>query len=245
MIKIVMYLSEVVRHSRRVELPKGIRQIADVSTRENKQHQITGLLTYKSGFYLQVIEGPEHAVNQLFANICEDQRHTNIQPLLVTTAKARFFSTWRMRLMNGIRTDQQFARFVAHFKEPLLALPEHQQDGLERFSFLNNGAGSRGRYAGLELWMINRPDTDNLVDSAAAFALYDKLLASRVSYEVLSSDHGFASEADLRIALDRLMKAKVLRIEKPVPPRPHRLIGLKNQLGRELKQRMRDALSFS
>ncbi|MEL7296307.1 MAG: BLUF domain-containing protein [Pseudomonadota bacterium] len=244
MIKTVMYLSEVVRHSRRVELPKGIRQIADVSTRENKQHKITGLLTYKSGFYPQVIEGPEQAVDQLFANIRANERHTDVQPLLEATAKSRFFSTWKMRLMNGIRTDQQFARFVAHYKERLAALPADQRERLEQFSFVDSGAGSQGRYAGLELWLTEMPDTEKADDSPAALALYETLTANRVSYEVLSSAHGFASEEHLRRTLDRLMKAKCLRVEKPLPPRPHPLIGLKNHLQREVKQRMRDALSF-
>ncbi|UOQ70192.1 BLUF domain-containing protein [Hymenobacter cellulosilyticus] len=51
----------------------------------NAQHQITGLLLYSTGRFVQVLEGPEAEVRALYARIQADTRHQQV----VTVGKAR------------------------------------------------------------------------------------------------------------------------------------------------------------
>ncbi len=48
------------------------------SRRNNSRLEITGSLICRSDFYAQLIEGPEVAVRSLYAQICRDERHTDV-----------------------------------------------------------------------------------------------------------------------------------------------------------------------
>tara|TARA_R110002094_G_scaffold218494_1_gene190090 strand:+ start:185 stop:589 length:405 start_codon:yes stop_codon:yes gene_type:complete len=67
-----------------------------LARKANKSHQITGLLLYKEGNFMQVIEGNKNDIEQLFANITKDDRHTGIILLLKETITQREFPNWSM-----------------------------------------------------------------------------------------------------------------------------------------------------
>ncbi len=62
----------------------------------NPRHDITGVLFFARGKFLQVIEGPEDALRQLMRNIEGDARHTNVQYLIDTPVSRHGFSRWNM-----------------------------------------------------------------------------------------------------------------------------------------------------
>ncbi len=62
----------------------------------NGEHEVTGLLLYKSGNFMQVIEGSEDKIDQLYRNIMADPRHTGIIPLMQEPIEHREFSDWSM-----------------------------------------------------------------------------------------------------------------------------------------------------
>ena len=66
----------------------------------NQKQGITGLLLYDSGNFMQVIEGPVEAVQQLHKKILADPRHTNIITLLTRTLRQRQFPDWAMGFKN-------------------------------------------------------------------------------------------------------------------------------------------------
>jgi hypothetical protein len=63
---------------------------------KNKEHCITGMLLYFNGKFLQLIEGEKQAVKQLYQNILNDERHTNILVLKEGTSNVPFFADWSM-----------------------------------------------------------------------------------------------------------------------------------------------------
>lgn len=65
----------------------------------NKQHNITGILCYGSGQFLQCIEGNKAQVLELKQRIFSDKRHKDIKILLLQVIDQRSFSDWRMRLL--------------------------------------------------------------------------------------------------------------------------------------------------
>jgi Sensors of blue-light using FAD len=67
------------------------------SRRNNPKHDITGCLIVRHDLYLQLLEGPEAAVDALFARIAVDNRHLDARCLVRETVEARLFPDWAMR----------------------------------------------------------------------------------------------------------------------------------------------------
>ncbi len=64
--------------------------------RNNPRDDITGALICRHDLYLQLIEGPEAAIDALFARIAEDDRHNDVRLLLDTRVDRRLFPDWAM-----------------------------------------------------------------------------------------------------------------------------------------------------
>ena len=71
--------------------------ILTISRRRNSQVDITGTLICRSDMYLQLIEGPEAAVQITYERIKLDDRHVELNLLLSRTVTERLFPKWAMR----------------------------------------------------------------------------------------------------------------------------------------------------
>jgi Sensors of blue-light using FAD len=65
----------------------------------NARDGITGALICRDDLYLQLLEGPEKAVEATFARICADDRHVEVRRLTRRSIvdDARMFEGWAMR----------------------------------------------------------------------------------------------------------------------------------------------------
>ena len=66
----------------------------------NPENGITGVLCYGGGIFLQAIEGGRGAVNELYAHIIRDARHTQVQLLHYEEITERRFGGWTMGQVN-------------------------------------------------------------------------------------------------------------------------------------------------
>ena len=66
----------------------------------NKQKDITGILLYHYGSFIQVIEGETETIDDLFSKIQADQRHKRLICLSDEIIDYRDFSNWRMGYVN-------------------------------------------------------------------------------------------------------------------------------------------------
>jgi hypothetical protein len=66
------------------------------SRRTNHATDLTGLLLYRRGRFLQVLEGPEATVRDRMAIITADPRHTRVRVLVEETRNERHFPDWTM-----------------------------------------------------------------------------------------------------------------------------------------------------
>ena len=66
------------------------------SRRNNSALGVTGMLLYKGGNFLQVLEGEEAAVGKILAKIRADTRHRGVIRLLHGKAETRIFQDWSM-----------------------------------------------------------------------------------------------------------------------------------------------------
>ena len=71
-------------------------QILKESRAWNKQVDITGLLLYKEGNFMQFLEGPKEAVLEILGKIKTDPRHHSMMIIFQEEHRLREFSTWTM-----------------------------------------------------------------------------------------------------------------------------------------------------
>lgn len=63
----------------------------------NTRDGITGLLVCRADLYLQLLEGPETAVDAAYRRIAADDRHIDLQLLTRRSVTDRLFPAWAMR----------------------------------------------------------------------------------------------------------------------------------------------------
>jgi hypothetical protein len=77
--------------------PSDVMDILKVARKINKELEITGVLLYNKGWWLQVLEGSFSAVTSLFFDhIQKDKRHTNVTLLVLDPTTQRHFANWDM-----------------------------------------------------------------------------------------------------------------------------------------------------
>jgi len=62
----------------------------------NKLADVTGLLVYVDGKFLQVLEGEQEVVTVLFEKISKDRRHKDVKVVYETGIERRTFNAWQM-----------------------------------------------------------------------------------------------------------------------------------------------------
>lgn len=91
-----------------------LHTLLEQSREKNHRLEITGLLLFRDGNFMQVIEGEEARVRALFAKICQDPRHRDIFPLFEEPIAAREFPDWSMAFRN---LDGEDGRAVPGFSD--------------------------------------------------------------------------------------------------------------------------------
>ncbi|MGI9259487.1 MAG: BLUF domain-containing protein [Gammaproteobacteria bacterium] len=66
------------------------------SKARNERKQITGMLLYKNGHFMQVLEGQEEDVRTVFDEIKRDMRHKSVDILRSGYVITRHFPNWAM-----------------------------------------------------------------------------------------------------------------------------------------------------
>lgn len=74
------------------------------AVRKNAAAKVTGVLLYGAGKFLQILEGPEEALQRLSAHNAVDSRHTDFQVLHSGTCAQRAFQSWSMGVLTTYRT---------------------------------------------------------------------------------------------------------------------------------------------
>ncbi len=71
----------------------------------NKLLDITGMLLYRNGNFLQALEGPESAVTTLYSTIQQDPRHYQVTKILQRPIQKRDFADWEMGFVDLNQSD--------------------------------------------------------------------------------------------------------------------------------------------
>ncbi|MDZ4767721.1 MAG: BLUF domain-containing protein [Chloroflexota bacterium] len=79
-----------------VMLDKELENILAVSRRNNLHRNVTGMLLYKDGHFIQALEGEEAIVMALYNIIAVDPRHQNVFKMFTRRVNERSFGEWQM-----------------------------------------------------------------------------------------------------------------------------------------------------
>jgi hypothetical protein len=95
---------------------EDLLRILEQSRPRNADAGITGMLLYKDGNFMQVLEGEEAAVRDLYARIRRDPRHLGIVTLTEGRRDERCFGDWSMGFQDlsapGARAVPGYSEFM-------------------------------------------------------------------------------------------------------------------------------------
>jgi hypothetical protein len=88
----IIYLSSAIE----LFTDEEINLLLQKSRFNNMQKNITGLLLYSEGNFIQILEGNKDEIQNTFEKIKLDNRHKNIITVINEPIKNRTFSDWKM-----------------------------------------------------------------------------------------------------------------------------------------------------
>ncbi len=109
----VIYVSKPTKPFSQSELV----DLLDVARNRNHRLLLTGLLLYSGESFMQVLEGKESAVQEVFSSIQKDSRHTDIVTLRLEAKANRHFPDWRMGFQD-LNEETSDSRSISRFLEP-------------------------------------------------------------------------------------------------------------------------------
>ncbi|MBD1394437.1 BLUF domain-containing protein [Mucilaginibacter glaciei] len=110
--KNIVYVSTAIK-----PLPKDIlMEILVTSRLYNQTHNISGILLYAEGTFIQVLEGDDNEVDHIFGQIITDNRHKNIIKLIDGPINHRSFADWLMGFSS--LEEQEAANLLGYLRPP-------------------------------------------------------------------------------------------------------------------------------
>ena len=107
----IIYLSSVSKDLTNEE----VHNLLLLSKINNKKNNISGLLLFIDGNFIQVLEGDKDTINDLFQKIEKDTRHKNVTKVIEDTIESRQFENWDMgfSVINSkdLREEHDFKNF--------------------------------------------------------------------------------------------------------------------------------------
>lgn len=84
----------------------------------NEQQHITGALVYGDGQFVQVMEGEESVVKNLYARVAKDARHYNVRKLAEGPITGRSFAQWSMAFGEVPADKFRVLRSISEYQTP-------------------------------------------------------------------------------------------------------------------------------
>ncbi|HEX5226716.1 MAG TPA: BLUF domain-containing protein [Bryobacteraceae bacterium] len=86
--------------ARKLFSDEELKALLEQSREKNSRLEVTGMLLYKDGNFMQALEGPDRAVEELFRTIEQDSRHHGVLELMRNAVGTREFPSWSMGFRN-------------------------------------------------------------------------------------------------------------------------------------------------
>lgn len=90
--KTILYLSKPTIHFSDTDLEDLLVHARD----SNQKRNVSGMLLYVNGLFVQVLEGDDDDVDGLYNKICKDSRHNKIAKIYDNQIEEKLFDVWSM-----------------------------------------------------------------------------------------------------------------------------------------------------
>ncbi|WP_167730619.1 BLUF domain-containing protein [Terasakiella sp. SH-1] len=94
-----------------------LNAILNTARDRNKESGISGILVYRSGSFLQVLEGPKEEVGQLFDKITQDKRHSKLKLIYRGDIQEKEFQNWSMGFVDTELSPQKMEGYFDYDNE--------------------------------------------------------------------------------------------------------------------------------
>jgi len=209
--KHILYTSQISNEKKGPRVPDGLLDIYSTAKQKNVTYGVTGLLAYHAGNYLQVIEGPDSNINNLYQNILHDPRHKNIRILAEGKSVGRYFASWRFESGAHLSRNQEFERFFHKYEQKFKALPQLDRDRLAFFFKPKKIAVPEvAKFENQMLRLKRWPEMHKVGQTTEVINLCASLLHGAKSYGDLVDANNGLDEPELERLLDAFVKQGVL-----------------------------------
>jgi len=217
LMKCITYVSRVVTRQNGAMIPTGLPEIFRLARKKNAQDEITGILSYRKGHYIQVLEGPELAVDRLFSKILNDPRHRRVTALLDMPISERCFSNWDMKLLESVGRDSRFLSFLEKNSKAISLLSQNQRQLFEIFYSLDRTSQTRRftrSYVDKDLSLTAWPDFTVVKPSPVVIELCARLTKGPHSYNALTESGEFGTRQQIDKILNEFKTLDILKVRE-------------------------------
>jgi hypothetical protein len=88
---------------------RELAELLAVSRARNSANDITGMLLYRGGEFVQILEGPRSDVEELMEQIGRDPRHHDVRVLIEEPLHERRFAEWTMGYQSLVAPEPAMA----------------------------------------------------------------------------------------------------------------------------------------
>ncbi len=98
---------------------EALVELLQTSRANNAKIGVTGMLLYKAGNFLQILEGEKEPVMTLYETIKKDPRHHSVSLLTYRPVEERMFPDWQMAFVNLQNVNlAEVPGYSAYLNEP-------------------------------------------------------------------------------------------------------------------------------
>lgn len=135
MLQTIVYTSRAIlpEGASAADKPMWLDSLVARAISKNRERNISGVLSYKNGRIIQLIEGEPAQLQNLYTKILSDKRHTDVFILLDIKDSQRFFSKWGMVLEADIESSSLFRDFLHVNFDHLVEMTEQQSNEIMFF----------------------------------------------------------------------------------------------------------------
>lgn len=98
---------------------KDLEHLFLVNKRNNTEHGVSGILIYNNGNFLQILEGDEDTVKNIFKKIKRDSRHRNLITLINNSIDERIFHDYESGFIHfeDPKKRKELRNYISWLKE--------------------------------------------------------------------------------------------------------------------------------
>ncbi len=115
---------------------EALDELLVVARRNNEARRLTGMLLYKNQRFMQVLEGDDEVVGNLFDTVKQDPRHDHIDILRYEHILYRSFPDWSMAFQNIDELDMSRYNDISELENLQFDAPFFNEPNFEAHELL-------------------------------------------------------------------------------------------------------------